>query len=134
PAPRSGRARALRRLTAGRPALAPRRCRSAGEARRPRRPGRLALRVLRRLARLLQAVLLALLLASISREKARTLERGSHLGVELGERTSDAETQGAGLTRDATTVERRVDVVDLGGLREAKRLGHHHPVRRGGEV
>src|SRR5262245_55920750 len=74
---------------------------------------RLPLGVLRRLAGLLEAVLLRLLLARVAREEAGLLDLRARLRVELGERTGDAEAQGAGLTRDAAAGARRGDVVDL---------------------
>ena len=51
------------------------------------------------------------------------------LGVERDERPGDAEPDGAGLAADAAAVERRVDVVDLFGLREPQRLLGDHLVR-----
>src|SRR5262249_17797117 len=82
----------------------------------------LPLRVLRRLARLLEAVLAAFLLARVAREQPRLLERGPQLVVEPHERPGDAEAQRAGLAADPTTGDRRVDVVDVGGLSDAQRL------------
>ena len=50
------------------------------------------------------------------------------------ERTGDAEAQRAGLAAHAAAVERGVDVVHVGGLREAQRLERDHPVREDREV
>ena len=52
---------------------------------------------------------------------------GRALVVERDERPGDAEAQRAGLAAHAAAVERGVDVVDVGGLREAQRLGARPP-------
>src|SRR6476620_10667442 len=82
----------------------------------------LALRVLRRLTGLLQPVLAPLLLARVTREETGLLERRAGFGVERDERARDSEPDRSGLTADPTTAERRIDVVDLFGLRDAQRL------------
>ena len=86
------------------------------------------LRVLRSLAGLLEAVLLGLLLTGVAREEAGLLEGGAQLGVELDERPGDAEAQGTGLAGGATAEDRGVDVVGLGELGGAQRLGEDHLV------
>src|SRR5688572_2294073 len=89
-----------------------------------RAPGRgSALRVLGCLAGLLQPVLPALLLARVAHEEARLLERGAQLVVEGHQRSRDAQAKGTGLSAHAATAEARVDVVDVGRLRESQRLG-----------
>ena len=98
------------------------------------RAGRLPLGVLRRLAGLLEAVLAALLLARVAREQPGLLQRGPRVGVERDQRTGDAEPDRAGLAADAAAVERRVDVVDLFGLREPQRLLGDDLVREDREV
>src|SRR5262249_19684721 len=99
---------------------------------RPRRCS--ALRVLRRLAGLLQAVLAALLLPRVAHEQPGLLEGRTQLVVEGHERARDAETQRAGLAAHAAAVERRVDVVHVGRLGEAQRLGGDDLVRERREV
>ena len=64
---------------------------------------------------------------------ARALTGAGFL-VERDEGTGDAEAQRTGLAAHATTVERGVDVVDVGRLREAQRLERHHPVGEDREV
>ena len=108
-----------------------RRCRSAASC--PARP-LLPLGVLRRLAGLLEAVLAALLLARVPREQAGLLQRRPRLGVERHERPGDAERERAGLAADAAAADRGVDVVDVGGLGEAQRLGRADAVRGDVEV
>src|SRR4051794_27742720 len=94
----------------------------------------LALRVLRSLPGLLEAVLLRLLLASVTREEARLLERGADLLVELRQGAGDAEPQRAGLAGRAAAVDRRVHVVHVSHLAHAQRLAEQLAVRRVGEV
>ena len=50
------------------------------------------------------------------------------------ERAGDAHAQRAGLTRHAATVDRRVDVVDLGRVGELERLEQQHLVGLAREV
>src|SRR5690606_22369810 len=70
-----------------------------------------ALGVLGRLAGLLQTRLLTLDDAGVAREEASLLERGAVvLGVDLVERTSDAEAQRTGLTRAAAAGDAGDDV------------------------
>ena len=52
---------------------------------------------------------------------------GRGVGVERDERAGDAEPDRAGLAAHAAAVERRVDVVDLFGLREPQRLLRDRP-------
>ena len=59
---------------------------------------------------------------------------GRELVVEGDERPGDAEAQRAGLAAHAATVERGVDVVHVGGLREAQRLLRDDLVREDREV
>src|SRR5688572_5183913 len=96
--------------------------------------GRSALRELLRLAGLDEAVLLALLLPRVAGEEACLLEDDALLRVDLGERAGDRHAQRAGLAGHATAVDRRLDVVRLGDLGDAKRLGHHHPLSGSREV
>ena len=56
------------------------------------------------------------------------------VGVERDERAGDAEPDRAGLAAHAAAVERRVDVVDLFGLREPQRLLGDDLVREDREV
>ena len=56
------------------------------------------------------------------------------VGVEGDERPGDAEADRAGLAAHAAAVERRVDVVDLFGLREPQRLLGDDLVREDREV
>src|SRR5450759_790982 len=96
----------------------------AEETAHDRVEARSALAVLRSLAGLLETSLLALLDARVAGQHARLLERRPRsLGVSSVERTGDAETQSAGLTRHAATVDARDDVVRPGHSRGLQRLG-----------
>ena len=58
------------------------------------------------------------------------LSGAAELGVHLAEAAGDTEAHGAGLARDAATVDRRLNVVGLRRVGHAQRLGHQHPVGR----
>ena len=66
--------------------------------------------------------LLTLNLAGIAREETGLLQGGTHLGVDLAQRASDAQTSGLGLPLDTTAIEVDGDVVVLGGVRGQQRL------------
>src|SRR5688572_12302975 len=93
-----------------------------------------ALGELLRLAGLDEAVLLALLLPRVAGEEAGLLQDDPLLGVELSERAGDRHAQRAGLAGHAAAVDRRLDVVRLGNLGNAQRLGDDHPLGGGREV
>src|SRR4029077_4408326 len=67
-------------------------------------------------------VLAALLLARVAREKSGLLQRRAGVRIQRDERSRDAEPDRAGLAADPAAVERRLDVVDLFGLRQPQRL------------
>src|SRR5437763_14498343 len=93
----------------------------------------LALRVLRRLAGLLEAVLLALSGPGVPSEEACLLDRRPQIGVEGHEGPGNTEPHGPRLPAHPAARQRAIDVVDLGGLRQAQRLGHDHAVGGVGE-
>src|SRR4051812_36734727 len=94
----------------------------------------LPLGVLRRLAGLLEAVLATLLLARVACEQAGLLQHRPGVGIERDERAGDSEPDRTRLAAHAATVEGRVDVVDLFGLREPQRLLGDDLVREDREV
>src|SRR4051812_32057873 len=82
----------------------------------------LALRVLGRLAGLLEPVLLSLLGPRVASEEAGLLQRRPILGLEPDQRPGDGQAEGAGLPCDATSGQRRNDVVLVGLLQCDERL------------
>src|SRR3954452_1837202 len=88
----------------------------------PPRRDDLALGVLGRLARLLQAVLLALLDPRVAGQEAGLLQRRTVVGLDLLQRTGDAEAQRAGLPGDAAAVQAGDHVVRAGLLERDERL------------
>src|SRR3954452_6548042 len=86
------------------------------------------------LAGLDETVLLALLLPCVTGEQAGLLQGGARLGLHFGERAGEGHAHRPGLATDATTVDRRVDVVALGGIEQPQRLDGLHAMSRRGEV
>src|SRR5690606_34335455 len=107
-------------------------------ATRPRPRGgaapRAALAALRCLAVLLQAVLLRLRRPRVAGEEARPVARQAQLGVELDQGAGDAEPQRPGVAGDPGAGQAGVDVVGLGRVGDAQRLGEDHAVRLRREV
>src|SRR5690606_19108136 len=94
-----------------------------------------ALGVLRRLAGLLETGLLALDDAGVTREEAGLLEgRTVVLGVDVVQRTGDAETQRAGLARVAATRDAGDDVVGTREVQHGERVVDQLLVQLVGEV
>src|SRR5262249_36629643 len=81
----------------------------------------LTLTELEALSRSRHAVLLALLGARVPRQESLGLQLLAQLGVVLDQRAGDAESHGAGLSRDAAAIHRRQDVELVGGLGEDER-------------
>src|SRR5207248_10746008 len=95
--------------------------------------GGLPLRELESLARSRAAVLLALDDSGVARQKARLLQRGTEIRIQLGERAADAVADGAGLTGEAAAADVHVDVDLADLLDDFQRLLEDHLARLAAE-